>query len=484
MKHETFEPETFHARHIAVGTLQGFIAAALSLPTGLLTAGFLTRKLGPEGYGLLTVTSSIVVFIEIVITMGFSRATVKFVAEAADGEGVASRILLVQLGVSLGAVALLVAVAPVLASWLSEPKLATYLRILVLDIPVFALGQLHQSILVGRGDFGRRAILTASYWLSRLVLIFLLVGLGLSITGAILASIGASVVMLMIARLFVQPPLSSHSTLPIRRLWNYTMPLSLYTLGQNLFSRLDLWFVKALSGTPQAVGFYGAAQNLTFAVNILAQSLSPVLLSKLSRLSGEGQEAIAQTMSRQPIRLIFCVLPFAAMTAGTAKEIVVVIYGDAFITASPLLANLVFGALASTMIAVTASMLIAAGRPGLPFALTGPLVPLALVGHLILVPRFGAIGAAATTTVLAWVGASAFMFAACKIWRVQPPVATLLRSILLCGPAYGLAILWPTPGFLVLLKLLIVSLIIPAGFLLLGEFSSDEIAFIRSILHR
>ena len=262
------------------------------------------------------------------------------------------------------------------------------------------------------------------------------------------------------------------------------MPLSLYALGRNLFSRLDLWFVKALSGTPQVVGFYGAAQNLTFAVNILAQSLSPLLLSKLSQLSGGGQEALAQTMSRQPIRLIFCVLPFAAMTAGTAKEIVVVIYGDAFITASPLLATLIFGALASTMIAVTTSMLIAAGRPGLPFALNGPLVPLALVGHLIFVPRFGAIGAAATTTVLAWISASALMLAACKIWRISLPVATLLRSALICVGAYALAALWPAPGFWLLLKLPVIGLVILIGFLLLGEFSADEIAFIRSMLRR
>ena len=46
------ETENDHIHHTAVGTIQGFIASALSLPTGLITAGFLTRKLGPEGYGL------------------------------------------------------------------------------------------------------------------------------------------------------------------------------------------------------------------------------------------------------------------------------------------------------------------------------------------------------------------------------------------------------------------------------------------------
>lgn len=42
------------------GTLWIFLSEALVLPTGLLTAAFLTRRLGPEGYGLLTLASVLV----------------------------------------------------------------------------------------------------------------------------------------------------------------------------------------------------------------------------------------------------------------------------------------------------------------------------------------------------------------------------------------------------------------------------------------
>jgi len=211
------DPKTNHARHTAVGTLQGVAASALSLLTGLLTAGFLTRKLGPEDYGLLTVAASIVVWIRVTITLGFSSTTVKFVAEAKDWRTVASRIVQVQLLISLAAMVFLMAVAPVLASWLDSPELATYVRLFSLDIPIFALGSIHRSILTGRGSFGRRALLTAAYWLGRMVLILLFVGLGLSITGAILASIGASTVVLILARVFVRPTLLGRHNLRLRR---------------------------------------------------------------------------------------------------------------------------------------------------------------------------------------------------------------------------------------------------------------------------
>jgi len=486
------KPETNHARHTVVGTLQGFAAEALRLPTGLLTAAFLTRQIGPEGYGLLTVAVSIVVWIEVTIALGFSRTAVKFVAEAMDWQAVASRLVQAQLLVSLGAAALLIVVAPALASWLGAPELATYLRLFALDIPIFTLGNIHRSILIGRGYFGRRALLSASYWLSRMVLVFMFVGLGLSITGAILASIGASVVVLIGARVSVRPALLGPSTLrqaqdpalPFRSLWNYAVLVSLYHVGISLFKKLDLLFVTALNVTSQAASFYGAAQNLTIVSGLFAASFSPLLLAKLSQLSRQGQEAPARTMTRQVMRLVLCLLPFAGMVAGAAPEVVVAIYGRPFLPAGPLLALLIFAALGLTMISVTTTILIAAGRPGLTFALTGPLVLLALGAHFVLVRRFGPSGAAAATTGLAWLGAGAMMLAVHRIWQVLPPAATLGRSTLICVIAYAVAAIWPAPGFLLLLKLPTIGLVILLGYLWLGEFNAGEIALARSLLRR
>jgi len=250
----------------------------------------------------------------------------------------------------------------------------------------------------------------------------------------------------------------------------------------HLFKRFDLLFVKALSGIPQAAGFYGAAQNLTIAVGLFAGAFSPLLLSKLTQLSRQDKKQHAQVMSKQAMRLIFGLLPFAGMAAGAAKEVVTAIYGRTFSPAGPLLALLIFATLGFTMISVNASTLIAAGRPELPFALAGPLVPLALVAHFIFVPRFGPIGAAATTTGLAWLGAIVSMLIIGKIWHVLPPAATLVRSVLICGFAYALATLWSTSGFWVFLKLPVVGLVIALAFLLLSEFRAGEIALIRSML--
>ncbi len=53
-----------HGSHLAVGMLFNLLASAACLLTGLFTAGFITRQLGPANYGLLTVVAGVVVWLE------------------------------------------------------------------------------------------------------------------------------------------------------------------------------------------------------------------------------------------------------------------------------------------------------------------------------------------------------------------------------------------------------------------------------------
>lgn len=470
-----------HGIHITVGTLQGFAASSLSLPTGILTAAFLSRTLGPVNYGALTVAASIVIWIEGTITMGFSRAAVKFVAEAEDWRSVSTRFLQVQLVVSLLAAFFLALVAPILASWLNAAELSTYLRLFSLGIPFSALFNIHQSILVGRGLFGSRALLIATYWLSRMVLIFLFVGLWPSVASAIMALIVSYFLVFIGSRFFVNPTLMGNSDLSFRNLWDFAWPLFFYAVGISLFNRLDLFFVKGLSGIPQAAGFYGAAQNLTIVPALFMASLSPLLLSKLTQLCSQGQRESAKAMIQKAIRLTFSLLPFAGMAAGAAAEVVLVIYGKLFLPTGQILAILIFASIGVSMIVVSSSALIAANRPELTFYLILPIVISAFGAHFLLVPRFGPIGAAGVTTGLSWLGACGFMLAVYRVWKVRLPISTFVRSITICGLAYILASKWQTPGLLLLIKLPVISMVIIITITLLGEFSGDEIAFVRSI---
>ena len=187
-------------------------------------------------------------------------------------------------------------------------------------------------------------------------------------------------------------------------------------------------------------------------------------------------------MSRNALRATIGLLPLAGLTAGSAHELVSFVFGPKFLPTAPILALLIFGAVAMVTIWVTTAMLTAASKPGWAFALTGPLVPLAIMGHLMLIPRFGALGASLVTTIFASVGALATLLGVYRVLHVFPPIGTVCRSILSCGLAYGLASFWPAPGLLILLKFSVIGLIVVLVFVLLGEFSADEVTMARSVV--
>jgi hypothetical protein len=112
------------------------------------------------------------------------------------------------------------------------------------------------------------------------------------------------------------------------------------------------------------------------------------------------------------------------------------------------------------------------------------MLPLAISGHLIFIPRFGPVGAASITTLFALIGAFGLVVAVHIFWRVLPPLVTVVRAIMITGLAFAVAVLWPTPGFLLLLKLLVIGFLIALSYFISGEFSAEEIALVRSLFLR
>ncbi len=128
-------------RHTMRGTLRVFLAESLMFPTGLVTAAFLTRRLGPSGYGLFTLAALIVSWLEWSISSLFARATLKFVGESDDWRPIGATVARLHLWAGAGVAAMLCAVSYPIAQAMHQPRLAWYLILLSLDIPLFSLAQ-------------------------------------------------------------------------------------------------------------------------------------------------------------------------------------------------------------------------------------------------------------------------------------------------------------------------------------------------------
>lgn len=462
------------------GTLRNFAAEALILPTGLITAAFLTRRLGPADYGYYTLAAATIAWLEWTIISVFSRSTIKFVSESDDWHPIGAVVLRWHLIISMAAMLSVFLGANLLAKLFDADILASYLRLFALDIPLFSLAHAHTNILLGLGSIRERAIACASRWTARLILIVLFVEMGFSVEGAILGSIGASIVELCIGRYFVRPSLSCKKKIQLRSFWNYSAALFMFVLSIRLFERIDLFALKALGGTAAQAGFYAAAQNLTLVPGLFALSFSPILLAVLSRTLRKDQNEKAKQTARDAMRAVILLLPLAGMIAGASTEIVEIIFGNSFRDAAPLLSFLIFGAIGMVMISVATTILTAAGKPGWTFTLTGPIVPSAIIGNMIMIPRMGPLGASIVTTVLSVLVASGAVLAVHRLWHIMPSGKTFCRSALVTIIVYLGAYLWPAEGLWLLLKLTCVAGIGVVLLLGLGEFTTQEIGAIRS----
>jgi len=471
-------------RRMMDGTARIFLAELLFPLTALVTTGFLTRQLGPQGYGLLALTLTTIIWIESAINSFFTKATIKFVGEADDWKPVGAMVIRLSLKIGIGAMVLIWILAAPLSALFKEPDLAFYLRVCALDIPMLCVGQAYRNVLIGMGNYRAGAAARAGRWLVRMGLVVALVQAGFSITGALLGVIGSSLAELLLSRWYLgegmfvkQAPVS----LPIQR---YGALLFLSSICLIFFNGMDLFMLKILGGTAAQAGIYSAAQSLSLLPGLFSWTFSSLLLATLSRQLADCQQERARELARDALRVTMLLLPVAAIIAGAAPEIVQVVFGAAFLPAGPLLALLIVGAVSNVMLMVSITIMTAAGLPARTIMFTAPLVLLALAGHLVLIPRFGQQGAALVTVVVSSLGAIAAGAGVYALWKVWPPVGTVIRSLAIGLVVGTVSLWWPTSGVLVFPKLVLLGIISVLGYWWIGEFRPGEIAAVRSFLGR
>lgn len=464
------------------GTVRVLGAEALAFPTGLITAVWLTRRLGADGYGVFSLAALIVTWIQWSLVSIFSRSTILSIRETERWKPLATRILQLHLAFGVLAAAALWLLAPVVASVLSVPTLSGYLRLFAVDVAVFVYAHAHRNIATGRGRFGLRARAVATRWTSRMVLMVVLVGLGLSIRGAILASIGASLLELLVARRYDRAPVLARSEVSSRPFLATAAPLVVAAMALRVIQDADLFALKALGGSTAEAGLYAAARNVSLTATVFAAAFAPLILSTLVRLTREGELQHARELARDALRLTLLLVPFCAVAAGASDGIVQLAFGAEFGPAGPLLSRLLFAGAAVTLIAVGGTILIAGGRLDRQAWILVCLVPAAIGGHLWAIPRFGPMGAAWVSTCAMVAGAVLTLGAIARMWDIRPPAGTLIR-IALVSLAAGLAArAWSADGWELVAELALLCAAIPLALVAMGEFSRRELSVARDAL--
>jgi stage V sporulation protein B len=393
-------------------------------------AVMITRALGVEGYGVLALVTALVLAVVYLFDSRTWETIIKFVpqhrVEGHSDRATATVQLcyLIEIASGVGSVLVLLVGAELAARvFIKDPVSANLVRlyavIALIRIPQEPTGALLR--LAGRFD-----------WLSYQTVVIALVNtvgtalvwwtgatvgrmLGVQLAGA---AVGSVILLAMGRRVALEKDLPFWRRSSLRSLRGRYRELLRFALLSNLTGTSRILsahadvLVLGFFGTPAAVGVYDLAKKLVKQAAKLSNPLYASVFPEISRLISERKHAEVRRLQRQLTRaLLALVIPACAVVAVAAPWLVLLVFGDEFEPAGPLLQILIWQFLWLPLIWLP-GFLLSVGRPGVLTSLTwtGALIHLALV--FALVPGLGAPGAAIATTAhqLLWVALATGIF--------------------------------------------------------------------------
>lgn len=303
--------------------------------SGLIVVIFLARALGPELFGIYSLSISIAYIFLIFADLGISEAAKRYIADAVakDDYGLAGGYFRFLFRLKLALSLLVSAIVAIFANPLSQvfgKPIAEPLLILSLFLFLFSIKNLFLGVANAMNDFKLNFFESAISGVAKLLFTFLLILLGLSLLGAVLAvTISAIAAMFfviyyvwgMYPRIF-----TSKGKVDEFRVLRFITFTALLSSTWVVFANVDVvmigYFLEA-----EEVAFYRAAFNIISAISGLI-AVPSVLLPVFVKLEGEDlSKAFLRTFK---FSSALCI-PAAFGTIAIAKNLLLFAYGAEYV---------------------------------------------------------------------------------------------------------------------------------------------------------
>jgi O-antigen/teichoic acid export membrane protein len=448
-------------REYLAGASAGLVGKAASLVSGFLGLWLLNQILAKQQYGTYAFTMATLQLLIVVATAGLDRSVLFRVsridappgrlAEGAYVLWVLRAVVLVGLGI------VVVLVAGVRASGGSTelPDLSSWIAGLAILVPIAGAGQVLAAWHQARGLVPQALLVPRSSEIGRVVLLGLAWWLVPARAGVIGAVVLGAATPLLLWRVLVPRGAFERPRRPPSGDIAYGLKLMLTALADRGVRRLDLLMIGLLT-TGLMTAEYAVAAQIATVATLGNELLGPVFTPRMGRyFAGRDRDAFAREYDQNRILTLSIGLAAAVGFVWLGRW-ALSIFGD-YAAAYPILLILGAGYLIKIGFGATGRYLNMAGRAN--WSLTSTLVLLvAMCGlNLLLIPRFGGIGAAIGTAI-SFAGVN--VLNSVVIWRIDrmPTVSVGVLSILAaaCGLLFlaaferigptaaggGLAVVW------------------------------------------
>jgi O-antigen/teichoic acid export membrane protein len=188
----------------------------------------------------------------------------------------------------------------------------------------------------------------------------------------------------------------------VRAMVRSALPFGLLLLGFALYYRVDMLMLQWFRGTEE-VGQYAAAYRFLDVLVPLAAAIGRPFYPRFSHLAGRDPDAVRTLLDSTWRPLFGFGLAVAVGTYCVAGPLTRLVFGDAFVAAAPLLEILIWGSVPLLLVNIPMQALNAANLV-LPLAgVYGIGLAVNVAANVVLIPAWGAEGAALATVGCEWV---------------------------------------------------------------------------------
>ena len=390
---------------------------------GVVSVGVSTRYLGVDAFGALTAAIAFQAVATTLNEIGLSTIGAREIAKRPeDTQRIAGTLITAGLGFSVLAGVVGLGIAFALYGRGGDELTWQAIPLLLLTLPLAAPSGAVSAVLVARQQAALAALGAVAGTVVTLAGVVIAAELDAGFTALVLAYVAAAVahtavmVALAAGKVRLRP---SRDRALTTRLIRWALPLGAATIVHSLYWRIDLILLSLLSSDAQ-VALYGLAYRVVDALVALPGFVTITLLPEFSRLvqqPGRFEQAVEKGFR------VFLVAAAAviALFVAFASEIVEVVGGEDFQDSAHVLQILMIGVALIYLSSIFGHAFTAQNRQRELLWLSLVLLPSNVALNLLLIPAWGATGAAAAFAATELVHLTGIMLLYRRFGRVPRP---------------------------------------------------------------
>lgn len=196
--------------------------------------------------------------------------------------------------------------------------------------------------------------------------------------------------------------------------WRFAAPRALSQVFQVMILWFDTLLIGALLGAREA-GIYAAATRFLMVGTFIAEAIMQVVGPRISGLISSGEHRRAQQVYQSATGWQVLLIWPSFLAVGLFAPVLLGVFGGEFVDAAPVLVVLSGAMLLNSLFGPSDTVILMAGKSSLSLINTVISVCLNVGGNLLLIPRYGLIGAAVAWSVSIL---AAGLLPAIQAWRI------------------------------------------------------------------